>query len=172
MIGYGDSEHLGWKHSHPQTLTLQTWSSVRAIDFLETLPDVDSKRIGVTGCSGGGTQTFLLTAIDERVAVSVPVVMVSAHFFGGCHCESGMPIHKTEQLETNNAEFAALTAPRPLKLISVGGDWTKNNLRSSIRSSGTFTTITALRRRLRTRISPMRNTVTNTSSGRRCIRLW
>ena len=131
MIGWGESdqfENFTFPESHKKCekgVKLQLWNSIRCVDFLVWLEDVDPKRIGATGASGGGVQTFQLAAVDDRVAVSVPVVIVSAGC-RGCMCASGMPIHKSATHETNNAEISALAAPRPQLIISDGKDWTKN----------------------------------------------
>lgn len=125
MVGWGESLQVA--HKHPKVLLFQTWNSIRAIDFLLTLREADPERIAVTGASGGGTQTFMLAALDNRVKVSVPVVMVSSHFFGGCLCESGMPVHKNGSAVYTNAEIACLMAPKPMLWVSDGSDWTKNN---------------------------------------------
>jgi X-Pro dipeptidyl-peptidase (S15 family) len=131
MVGYNDSKPFGHEFLNPRLdrwgyslSSLQTWNSIRALDWLTTLPDVDPARIGCTGESGGGTQTFLLTALDQRIAVSAPVVMVSDWFQGGCVCENAAGL----RIGSDNIEFAALTAPRPLKLVGATGDWTSKTM--------------------------------------------
>ena len=116
---FGDDRKLLWGLS---LMGLQLWNSMRSVDFLVSLPDVDTSRIACTGASGGGTQTFMLTAVDDRVRAAAPVNMVSGHMQGGCICENGPNL----RIETNNMEIAALAAPRPLLLVSATGDWTVN----------------------------------------------
>ncbi len=98
---------------------LQTWNSIRALDFLAGLDDVDATRIGVTGASGGGTQTFVLCAVDDRPAAAFPAVMVSTAMQGGCVCENAPHL----RVGTGNVELAGLFAPKPLAL-SGANDWT------------------------------------------------
>jgi hypothetical protein len=131
MVGYGDSRQLahtfGGRRESLWGLSLgglQLWNGIRALDFLETLPYVRRDGFGVTGESGGGTQTFLLASIDPRVAVAAPVNMISLHMQGGCLCEN-MP---GLRLETNNVEIAGTIAPRPLLMVSATGDWTAETL--------------------------------------------
>lgn len=103
-------------------LGVQLWNSIRALDFVESLPDVDPDRIAMTGASGGGTQTFLLAAVDDRIKAAAPANMVSAEMQGGDFCENAPGL----RLGTFNVEIAAMAAPRPLLLVSTSGDWTHN----------------------------------------------
>lgn len=127
MFGYGESGVQVGVKSHRTGLaqTMNVLGCLAVLDYLTSLPDVDKSRIGITGASGGGTQSFLTTALDDRIAVSVPVVQVSCFFPGGCTCESGRPIHASVSPRTNNAEVAAMAVPRPLLVVSDGGDWTR-----------------------------------------------
>lgn len=128
MVGYNDNGPIthGFQGDELWQLSLaglQLWNCIRSLDVLQSLDTVDPERIGVTGASGGGTQTFMVAAVDDRVKVAAPVCMISAHFQGGCLCENA-PLMRVVM---NNMEIGAAMAPRPLVLVSATGDWTKNN---------------------------------------------
>jgi len=99
---------------------LQTWNSERALDFLLSLPGIDPTRIGCTGASGGGTQTLMITGIDDRITASFPCVMTSTAMQGGCTCENSNYL----RVNQGNIDIAALTAPRPLGMTAAK-DWTQ-----------------------------------------------
>ncbi len=130
MVGYNDTiqtphdfgtkpEEQLWSFG---SLGLQLWNAIRAVDFLESLEGVNPHKIGATGASGGGTQTFLLGAVDDRIQFSAPANMVSLTMQGGGICENAPNL----RLDTNNVEFAAMMAPRPMLVAGATGDWTRN----------------------------------------------
>ncbi|MBN8686508.1 MAG: sugar phosphate isomerase/epimerase [Chitinophagales bacterium] len=110
-------------HRRSLAMTMQALGGIRILDYLLSLKDADTARVAITGGSGGGSHTVLMTALDNRIKVSAPVVSLSSYFYGGCPCESGMDIHGCMG-RTNNVEIAAMAAPRPQLVISDGGDWT------------------------------------------------
>ena len=132
MIGYNDSDQIPHRDiAGPRgslwgigLLGMQLWNSIRALDFLSSLPGVDERRIGCTGASGGGSQSFLLAAVDDRVGAAAPAVMVAADFQGGCICENQGHL----RLDINNLEIAAAMAPKPLLLVGASGDWTAHTM--------------------------------------------
>ena len=127
MVGWNDSDQIDhngylpqfdkWNFSH---FALQLNNSVKALDFVSSLPYVDRDRIGCTGCSGGGTQTWFLSMLDERIKAAAPINMVSAFMQGGCGCENA-PFLRTKYC---SVDYAACIAPRPLFLAASDGDWT------------------------------------------------
>lgn len=125
LWGWGESaDEVGSKaHQTSEAHVMQALNGIRILDWMIQRKDVDTKRIGVNGGSGGGTQTVLLTVLDDRYTAANPVVSVSSWFDGGCPCESGMPIQLAGG-GTCNAELAAMFAPKPMMLVSDGGDWT------------------------------------------------
>ena len=129
MVGWNDTMQTPHGFAGPReelwlfgSLGLQLWNSIRVVDYLASLPGVDSGRIGVTGASGGATQAFLLAAVDDRIGYSAPVNMVSFQMQGGSRCENAPLL----RIDTNNVEIAAAFAPKPQLLVSATGDWTVN----------------------------------------------
>jgi dienelactone hydrolase len=132
MVGYNDSRQVDHRLLDPRlaqwgigSLSLHLWNSIRSVDFLLSLPDVDQALLACTGASGGGTQTFLLTAVDDRIRVSAPVNMISHYMQGGDVCENAPSL----RLDTSNMEIGALMAPRPMLMVSAAGDWTRDTPR-------------------------------------------
>ena len=128
MIGMVDSRQLSHNYGREERelwcsngLGVQLWNNIRALDLLCSLPEVDATRIGVTGASGGGSQTLFLSLLDERIKAAAPINMISLHMQGGCQCENAAGLRR----HTTNTEMCAMLAPRPLFLAGSTEDWTK-----------------------------------------------
>ena len=127
LYGYGQSATEVGDHRTARAHIFQAACGLKLLDYmLSNRKDIDPKRVAANGGSGGGTHTVLLALLDNRITASAPVVHVASHFDGGCPCESGMPVQLAAG-GTCEAELAAIIAPRPLLLVSDGGDWTSSN---------------------------------------------
>ncbi|HAV61527.1 MAG TPA: acetylxylan esterase [Verrucomicrobiales bacterium] len=119
-------EGMWWWNSRGYTPAgVEAWNSIRAIDYLQSRPEVDPERIGITGRSGGGAYSWWTAALDERVKVAVPVAGITDlhnHVLDGaveghCDCMFMVNTHRWDY-----AQVAALVAPRPLLIANTDRD--------------------------------------------------
>ena len=126
LYGWGESQKEVGEHHSSRAHVYQAACGYSLLDWmLKNRKDIDTERVGVMGGSGGGTHTVLLSLLDERVTASAPVVHLASHFDGGCPCESGMPVQLSAG-GTCEPELAAVIAPKPMLVVSDGGDWTSS----------------------------------------------
>jgi dienelactone hydrolase len=104
---------------------VEAWNCVRALDYLETRPEVDKERFGVTGRSGGGAYSWWIAAIDDRIKAAVPVAGITDlenHVVDGCvegHCDC---MYMVNTYRWDYPQVAALVAPRPLLISNTDSD--------------------------------------------------
>ncbi len=119
-------EGMWWWNSRGYTPAgVEAWFSIRALDYLCSRPEVDAARIGMTGRSGGGSYSWTVAALDERVKVVAPVAGITDlqnHVVDGCvegHCDCMFFVNT---YRWDFPQLAALIAPRPLLLANTDKD--------------------------------------------------
>jgi hypothetical protein len=104
---------------------VEAWNCMRALDYLETRPEIDRTRFGVTGRSGGGAYSWWIAAIDDRIKVAVPTAgitdlqnhVVDGTVEGHCDCMFMVNTYRWDY-----PQVAALVAPRPLLISNTDSD--------------------------------------------------
>lgn len=133
QLGEIEGEHHGtynlgkwwWMARGYTSAGVEAWNCIRALDYLETRPEVDAKRFGVTGRSGGGAYSWWIAALDERIAAAAPtagITTIKNHVVDGCiegHCDCMFMVN-TYRWDFDRV--AALVAPRPLLICNTDKD--------------------------------------------------
>jgi cephalosporin-C deacetylase-like acetyl esterase len=119
-------EKMWWWNARGYTPAgVEAWNSIRALDYLESRPEVDASRIGITGRSGGGAYSWYTAALDDRIQAAVPVAGITNledHVVHGCvegHCDC---MYFANTYRWDFPQLAALLAPRPLLVANTDRD--------------------------------------------------
>lgn len=128
------------------TARYRIWDGMRAIDYLTSRDDIDPKRIGMTGCSGGGTLTSYVMALDDRVACAAPACYLTTfqkliETIGPQDAEQNIYGQIASGLD--QPDYILMRAPRPTIISATTGDFfgvegTWDNFRQSKRIFGLF----------------------------------